>query len=500
MAASRSTRVTRSTVGINGLDENFCGRTLRNRSIAHQDEIPSLPLVRSRSPKKRPEAVSTTKGNNGGKSTDLKHQSPPDSWASPRKRGLSTSEKDSVEKDTVENSEAKDDDVGSPVLKRLKRCLRSDTLNGSEEEALVSADQEASERKGPVSDRDADSPGAKRTRRCLLLDDCSEREIKNVTVSEDALNDSALIDSKEIACYETVNGTDEVEVDSLNCDCSSENTTVGLTVGPCLTNETTLAENGNLCPRSSPLRNSSREDTVSDHNVPCTSSQEQSELEQHKLANDCPPCEHVTRADEPAPAPSTDRHLSVRDSEEEVDVVGDSGGSNEQYTQNSNLNKDHACAPFSGEPDSPSYQDTVSNQITCSSTHEEHGYTRKGSPSRFVPPKVSPHRSSSPCRENGDIEDIKASVTDSNVAGAVDGTDSSNSVAVTEANKGSCCDPVEHVDDELSKPPMEAKLTDGVPPMTESGSLQLAEEEEEDPDVYYFESDHVALKHNKEYV
>lgn len=26
------------------------------------------------------------------------------------------------------------------------------------------------------------------------------------------------------------------------------------------------------------------------------------------------------------------------------------------------------------------------------------------------------------------------------------------------------------------------------------------EEEEEDPDVYYFESDHLALKHNKEYV
>ncbi|PNI47795.1 ZZZ3 isoform 3, partial [Pan troglodytes] len=35
MAASRSTRVTRSTVGLNGLDESFCGRTLRNRSIAH---------------------------------------------------------------------------------------------------------------------------------------------------------------------------------------------------------------------------------------------------------------------------------------------------------------------------------------------------------------------------------------------------------------------------------------------------------------------------------
>ncbi|KAG5847583.1 hypothetical protein ANANG_G00127710 [Anguilla anguilla] len=38
MAAPRSTRVTRSSVGINGLDENFCGRTLRNRSIAQPEE------------------------------------------------------------------------------------------------------------------------------------------------------------------------------------------------------------------------------------------------------------------------------------------------------------------------------------------------------------------------------------------------------------------------------------------------------------------------------
>ena len=29
---------------------------------------------------------------------------------------------------------------------------------------------------------------------------------------------------------------------------------------------------------------------------------------------------------------------------------------------------------------------------------------------------------------------------------------------------------------------------------------QEEEEEEEEPDVYYFESDHLALKHNKEYV
>lgn len=82
MAASRSTRVTRSTVGLNGLDESFCGRTLRNRSIAHPEEISSHSQVRSRSPKKRPEPVQIQKGNNNGRTTDLKQQNTRESWLS----------------------------------------------------------------------------------------------------------------------------------------------------------------------------------------------------------------------------------------------------------------------------------------------------------------------------------------------------------------------------------------------------------------------------------
>nr|XP_040028239.1 ZZ-type zinc finger-containing protein 3 isoform X1 [Gasterosteus aculeatus aculeatus] len=56
MAASRSSRVTRSSVGLNGLDENFCGRTLRNRSIAQPEEASLPPLPRARSPKKKQES------------------------------------------------------------------------------------------------------------------------------------------------------------------------------------------------------------------------------------------------------------------------------------------------------------------------------------------------------------------------------------------------------------------------------------------------------------
>ncbi|XP_059954831.1 ZZ-type zinc finger-containing protein 3-like [Mesoplodon densirostris] len=74
MASSRSTRVTRSTVGLNGLDESFGGRNLRNCSIAHPEEISSHSQVRSRSPKKRPEPVQIQKGNNNGRTTDIKQQ------------------------------------------------------------------------------------------------------------------------------------------------------------------------------------------------------------------------------------------------------------------------------------------------------------------------------------------------------------------------------------------------------------------------------------------
>ncbi|XP_061879272.1 ZZ-type zinc finger-containing protein 3 isoform X2 [Entelurus aequoreus] len=61
MAASRSSRVTRSSVGLNGLDENFCGRTLRNRSIAQPEETLVSPLPRARSPKKKQESRQVSK-------------------------------------------------------------------------------------------------------------------------------------------------------------------------------------------------------------------------------------------------------------------------------------------------------------------------------------------------------------------------------------------------------------------------------------------------------
>ncbi|XP_069497770.1 ZZ-type zinc finger-containing protein 3 isoform X2 [Ambystoma mexicanum] len=503
MAASRSTRVTRSTVGLNGLDEAFCGRTLRNRSIAHQEEIVALPLVRSKSPKKRPESVQTFKGANGGRSVDLKQQSPSDSWASPRKRGLSLSEKDSTEKDTVENCETKDEESGSPVLKRARRCLRSDTLNSLEEESVSNVVHELSERKSFVSENDTDSPGTKQARRCLLLDDCDEREIKNVNACDEGLNDSALVESTEIAHYETVNGVAEEEVAALNCDdCHPDSDVIqDAVVGPCLPNEHMVAENGNVCHHSSLLLNKVKEDTVSDHNVPCANSQEQVELKDHELTNDILPCEHVTQAKEPGAVHASDLKQSIRDSEDEVDVVGDGANSREPCTGNSNLNKDYACSLISGETEPPSGRDTLSAQMSYSVEHEEHGYTRRPSPTRVILPIESPQKSISLSKENGEMECVIARSTDINVPKNMCITDSlERSLPATETDKANGCDPQMSVENELRKPPMEEKVVSGSAlPVVESGCLQLADEEEEDPDVYYFESDHVALKHNKDY-
>lgn len=71
---------------------------------------------------------------------------------------------------------------------------------------------------------------------------------------------------------------------------------------------------------------------------------------------------------------------------------------------------------------------------------------------------------------------------------------------VPQDGKVLCCDSENYGSEGLSKPPSEARVNIGhLPSAKESASQHTAEEEDDDPDVYYFESDHVALKHNKDY-
>nr|XP_048715777.1 ZZ-type zinc finger-containing protein 3 isoform X5 [Caretta caretta] len=504
MAASRSTRVTRSTVGLNGLDENFCGRTLRNRSIAHPEELSPHSQVRSRSPKKRPESVQTQKGSNSGRTTDLKQQSARESWVSPRKRGLSTSEKDNVEKQIVENCEKRPAESVSPVLKRIKRCLRSEVANSSEEELPTKAEKESLECKSSISDNDAVSAGTKQACRCLILDDCDKREVKKVNVCAEGFNNSAIVE--ELTGYQAVNGVDERESDALNCDdCQPDGNTKQNSAGSCMPKEKIVAENGNSFAHASLLLNSSKEDSVIDHYVPCTNSPEQVKLEDQKIS-DCLPAEHADQANELATGSFSEIQSSfLRDSEEEVDVVGDSSASKEQCAENtnSNLNTSRDNTSISGEPEPPSsVVECVSAQITSMSELQEHRYTLRTSPRRAAPAKGSPTKNNSPCRENGQVEENNLSLTEKNIAASTNNIHGSpiNAKEIMQSEKVRGCDSGDYMSDGLSKPPSEARLIAGyISSAKESANLHTAEDDEEEPDVYYFESDHVALKHNKDY-
>lgn len=503
MAASRSTRVTRSTVGLNGLDESFCGRTLRNRSIAHPEEISSHSQVRSRSPKKRPEPVQIQKGSNSGRTTDLKQQSTRESWVSPRKRRLS-SEKDNIERQAVENCEKRQTEPVSPVLKRIKRCLRSEAPNSSEEDSPVKSDKESAEQRSTVVDNDADFQGTKRACRCLILDDCEKREIKKVNVSEEGPLNSAVVE--EITGYLAVNGVDDSDSAGVNSDdCQPDGNTKQNSTGSYPLQEKSVAENGDSDTRTSVFLDSRKEDSYIDHNVPCTNSEVQVKLEDHKRVTACLPVEHVNQlTTEPATGPFPEIQSSLRDSEEEVDVVGDSSASKEQCNENTNnaLDTRLESMPDSGELEPSSVLDGVSAQTMSLSEPQEHRYTLRTSPRRAAPTRSSPTKNSSPCRENGQLEENNLSPNETNVIVSDNISESpTNPDEISQNDKGICCDSENYGSEGQSKPPSEARLNIGnLPSAKESANPHITEEEDDDPDVYYFESDHVALKHNKEYV
>ncbi|XP_014399847.1 PREDICTED: ZZ-type zinc finger-containing protein 3 isoform X4 [Myotis brandtii] len=502
MAASRSTRVTRSTVGLNGLDESFCGRTLRNRSIAHPEEISSHSQVRSRSPKKRPEPVQIQKGNNSGRTTDLKQQSTRESWVSPRKRRLS-SEKDNIERQSVENCEKRQTEPVSPVLKRIKRCLRSEAPNSSEEDSPVKSDKESAEQRSTVVDNDADFQGTKRACRCLILDDCEKREIKKVNVSEEGPLNSAVVE--EITGYLAVNGVDDSDSAGVNSDdCQPDGNTKQNSTGSYPLQEKSVAENGDSDTHTSVFLDSRKEDSYIDHNVPCTNSEVQVKLEDHKRVTACLPVEHVNQlTTEPATGPFPEIQSSLRDSEEEVDVVGDSSASKEQCNENTNnaLDTRLESMPDSGELEPSSVLDGVSAQTMSLSEPQEHRYTLRTSPRRAAPTRSSPTKNSSPCRENGQLEENNLSPNETNVTVSDNISESpTNPDEVSQNDKGICCDSENYGSEGQSKPPSEARLNIGnLPSAKESANPHITEEEDDDPDVYYFESDHVALKHNKDY-
>ncbi|XP_040607522.1 ZZ-type zinc finger-containing protein 3 isoform X2 [Mesocricetus auratus] len=501
MAASRSTRVTRSTVGLNGLDESFCGRTLRNRSIAHPEEISSHSQVRSRSPKKRPEPVPVQKGNSNGRTSDVKQQSAREAWVSPRKRRLSSSEKDDLERQALESSERRQAEPALPVLKTIKRCLRAEATNSSEEDSPVNPDKESVEHRRTVVDHDAEFPGTKRACRCLILDDCEEREIKKVNVSEEGPLDAALVE--EITGYLTVNGDSDSAV--VNCDdCQPDGNTKQNSTGSYALQEKSVAGNGDSETQTPMFFGSRKEDSCIDHLVPCTKSEVQVKLEDHKLVTACRPVERRNQLTaEPASGPVSETQSSFRDSEEEVDVVGDSSVSREQCDESSSdpLDSGTGSMPVSAEPEPSSALDCASPQMTSLAEPQEHRYTLRTSPRRAASSRGSPTKNTSPYRENGQFEESNLSPIETNTTASDNVSEPpTNPVEISQNAKVLCCDSQSCGSEGLSKSPSEARVNMGhLPSAKESASQHTAEDEDDDPDVYYFESDHVALKHNKDY-
>ncbi|XP_016834918.1 ZZ-type zinc finger-containing protein 3 isoform X2 [Cricetulus griseus] len=499
MAASRSTRVTRSTVGLNGLDESFCGRTLRNRSIAHPEEISSHSQVRSRSPKKRPEPVPIQKGSNNGRASEIKQQSAREAWVSPRKRRLSSSEKEDLERQGLESCERKQAEPAPPVLKNIKRCLRAEATNSSEEDSPVKPDKGSVEQR-TVVDHDAEFQGTKRACRCLVLDDCEKREIKKMTVSEEGPLNTAIVE--EITGYLTVNGVEDSDSALVNCeDCQPDGSTKHNSTGSYVLQEKSVAGNGDSETQTPMFFGSRKEDSCVDHLVPCTKSEVQVKLEDHKLATACLPVERrKPPTAEPASGPVSEIQSSLRDSEEEVDVVGDSSVSREQCDESGSgpLDSGTGSMPVSAEPEPASLLDCASAQMTSLAEPQEHRYTLRTSPRRAAPSRGSPTKTASPYRENGQFEESNLSPNETNTT-ASDNVSESPRNPVENA-KVLCCDSQSYGSEGLSEPPSEARVNMGhVPSAKESASQPPAEEEDDDPDVYYFESDHVALKHNKDY-
>ncbi|XP_071984083.1 ZZ-type zinc finger-containing protein 3 [Engystomops pustulosus] len=449
MAASRSTRVTRSTVGLNGLDESFCGRTLRNRSIAHPDDVVPPSLLRSRSPKKRPESspVRTI-----SKSAEVKPPAPRESWISPRKRGLSVSEKDGHEKDSVENSDKKSSSPLSPVLKKIKRYLRSEEPGSPEEDSPTALQKGPLDRRKSGSDNEAETPRPKRAHRCLLLDDSNQREIKSEAEPNELLKRP--LPDGDVYNHQALNGIDN-ETAAVRCNNRPPGGSIrqNNTAAPPTPKELIVSENG------SSLTPSPGEE-LSDHTVPCTHSEGGADAQDHEIVNNCLPIDFINQTNEAAGGPCCPDLLStVRDSEEELDVVGDSV-SKEQ-------NRPPAPEPALDSP--------VTSPETCFSDTQEHRYTLRTSPRKSL------------------------SVRDSPARGAEEGG-GENSAAVN----GSAFNPqdgdrkqINAVKCSQERPPCPPAADCAAPSARES--LQPAEDEEEEPDVYYFESDHVALKHNKDY-
>ncbi|KAE8290706.1 ZZ-type zinc finger-containing protein 3 [Larimichthys crocea] len=144
MAASRSSRVTRSSVGLNGLDENFCGRTLRNRSIAQPEETSVSPLPRARSPKKKQDARQESKQDARQESKqDARQESRQESKQDARQESKQDARQESKQDARQESRQESKQDARQESRQESKQDARQESRQESKQDARQESKQES---------------------------------------------------------------------------------------------------------------------------------------------------------------------------------------------------------------------------------------------------------------------------------------------------------------------------------------------------------------------
>uniref|UniRef100_A0A3Q3XMX1 ZZ-type zinc finger-containing protein 3 n=1 Tax=Mola mola TaxID=94237 RepID=A0A3Q3XMX1_MOLML len=553
MAASRSSRVTRSSVGLNGLDENFCGRTLRNRSIAQPEETSVSPLPRARSPKKKQDAKQDAKQDlkqdlkqeskqdlKQESKLDLKQESKQDlkqdvkqdakqdakcdakqdaledikqdcqhqalfqgkvtdsnassteteQWTGSRKRGVSCLENDI----NPEKSENCDRVSGlpdpCPLIKRAKRCSRPGESHGQEVDPELLKPESPVSVPEPSKDNCEEFPGpnSAKTAPASLVHSKEEGEVTGGTAEDGhVVCDGA---GQTPNAHKASNGLGENEAEELRT------LTEELSANPApATNCPSLPNGSQTGAPSSP-----------DPAVPCRNSapvQVGASGSGDSPASSAPTVEVVL--EDPVPELIVAKEQEVE--EVEVDVVGESLclAHEEQVTEGENDSNGQPLTPSQEAPASASSTITNRNSSPINNSNSgettpplattpsptepgcnpsisstppsftelyEHRYTLRTSPRRAATgSKASSSKLSSPPRDNCPLrEEGEVVVGLEEDCPLVEESAPSDSVGPTIEDKG----------------------------LTRSKAAE-EDEEEEEPDVYYFESDHLALKHNKDY-
>lgn len=599
MAASRSSRVTRSSVGLNGLDENFCGRTLRNRSIAQPEEASPSPLPRARSPKKKQEAKQDAKQEakqeakekpkpeqkedskqdakqeqkpdvrqdakddakrgadedaKGDSQQDGQHQvsmqgkgkamdssaSPTEleQWGGSRKRDVSSIGND-VCPEKPENCDrgARSPDPGPPI-KRAKRCSRSGDSQGQGDDPELSKPDSAAPAAAAVLPGRDNNCEERLRQNSVKVAPASPVACAQVT----ELTTAAVAEDGHVECdgpaqgpnaHGASNGLKENQTDDAGMLGKGHSTSSAATAAapcPSLPNGSQTGAPPSPVP-AVPCRSSVSPQVEAfgtkgpeEEPVPkliVAKQQEVQEVEEVDVVGEAPCLAHEEQvmgaeSDSSGPSPTPVEDAAM--------VAAALTHTSSSPINNSNSGETTPPLVKTPSPTEPACNPSMSNTPPPSfSELYEHRYTLRTSPRRATNGAKASHcRLGSPPRDNGPVgeegEVVVGGLGDNcplleEAAAASDPVGpSSSSLEEEEGEPASMGLEVRAGDEEVVEEEMEGVEEEGeeeeelvkdkeVVERSKEPTLSQAadeEEEEEEPDVYYFESDHLALKHNKE--